>query len=785
MIVDRRQLRDELARLLALLTRQPAPRLTLTAAPPSRRDRPPPPHDRPPRSPAGSRYLETLHPKAIALGLERVARGARAHGACARAARSSPSPAPTARARRARCWRRCCARAGYRTGLYTSPHLAALQRARAHRRRARRPTPRCVAAFDAVEDARTRAATVAAHLFRVRHAGRAVAVRARAASTSLVLEVGLGGRLDAVNVVDADVAVVTSVDIDHMDYLGPTREDIGREKAGIFRAGRPAVCARARSAGAARRRTRARSARRCCAIGRDYGYVAEGTQWRYWGPGGARYGLPYPGAARRVPARATRRRRSRRSTCCATACRSRAGAIRDGLLDVELPGRFQVLPGRPDDRARRRAQPARGARAGRRRSATMGYHPRDARGVRHARRQGHRRRRRGGRGRASTAGTSRRCPVRAARAPTRCATRSRARASRRARSARSTTSRTAFAAARDDAGEADRIVVFGSFLTVAAALAATSAANRRTRRTMAERIADNRRCHRRRTEAQARRRLVGAVVLALGAAVIVPMLLEKEPKPLGDDVSVQIPPVDDGKFVNRLTGKRARTREPPPKPSRDDADAAKRSRSRAPSAPRRRRHAGRRRAASRRTTPRPCADRGAPAPKKSLADAEQRSSRREPRRAAPTRRRAAPKAEDPRRADAAAPARTEAGAPSRRAPSRSRRRKAAQRRRRRRGDAGEAEGFVVQLAAFADDKGANALAEQAEEERLRRVYRAGRDHPRHAVARARRRLRIAPRGGRRARDKLKGEGYSGIVAPAQVTVPHRRCVASTRTACRR
>ena len=64
----------------------------------------------------------------------------------------------------------------------------------------------------------------------------------RAKLAAAVLEVGLGGRLDAVNVVDADVAVVTSVDLDHMDYLGPTRADIAREKAGIFRAGRPVVC---------------------------------------------------------------------------------------------------------------------------------------------------------------------------------------------------------------------------------------------------------------------------------------------------------------------------------------------------------------------------------------------------------------------------------------------------------------------------------------------------------------------------------------------------------------
>ena len=72
---------------------------------------------------------------------------------------------------------------------------------------------------------------------------------------------------------------------------------------------------------------------------------------------------------------------------------------------------------------------------------------------------------------------------------------------------------------------------------------------------MAERIADNAEHIVDEMKRKARRRLVGAIVLALAAAIILPLLLEKEPRPLGDDVSVQIPPVDEGKFVNRLTGK--------------------------------------------------------------------------------------------------------------------------------------------------------------------------------------------------------------------------------------
>src|SRR5437016_3330796 len=75
---------------------------------------------------------------------------------------------------------------------------------------------------------------------------------------------------------------------------------------------------------------------------------------------------------------------------------------------------------------------------------------------------------------------------------------------------------------------------------------------------MAERIADNADFAVDELKRRARRRLVGAIVLALAAAVILPLLLEKDPKPLGDDVSVQIPPVDEGRFVNRLTGRESK-----------------------------------------------------------------------------------------------------------------------------------------------------------------------------------------------------------------------------------
>jgi dihydrofolate synthase/folylpolyglutamate synthase len=160
-----------------------------------------------------------------------------------------------------------------------------------------------------------------------------------------ILEVGLGGRLDAVNAFDADCALVTSVDIDHQDYLGDTREAIGYEKSGIFRPGRPAICADADPPAALIAHARETGAE-LMLIDRDFGCVTEVAQWQYWGPRGKRHGLPYPalrGAYQVANAAA-----------CLTALDSlrerlpvAAQDIRSGLLNAEIAGRFQVLPGRP------------------------------------------------------------------------------------------------------------------------------------------------------------------------------------------------------------------------------------------------------------------------------------------------------------------------------------------------------------------------------------------------------------------------------------------------------
>ena len=208
-------------------------------------------------------YIERLHPKSIALGLDRVDRVRRALGlepAC---------PIITVGGTNGKG--SVCAMleailhcAGYRTGCYTSPHLLRYNE-RVRISRAEALDEDLARAFAAVEMARGEVPLTYFEMGTL----AAMWLFAERRIEVAVLEVGLGGRLDAVNVFDADCAVVAAVDIDHVDFLGGDREKIGREKAGIFRGGRPAVCAdpappaslaTAPSAAARRARRRAQAA---------------------------------------------------------------------------------------------------------------------------------------------------------------------------------------------------------------------------------------------------------------------------------------------------------------------------------------------------------------------------------------------------------------------------------------------------------------------------------------------------------------------------------------------
>ena len=280
-------------------------------------------------------YIERQHPQAIALGVERVAEVFR------RLEVAIACPVFTVGGTNGKG--STCAMlesilqaGGYRTGLYTSPHLLRYnERVRVGGHEA--DDAALCESFAAVERARGEVpltyfeyGTLAAmHLF------------AGAGLEALVLEVGLGGRLDAVNVLDADCAVLTSVGIDHVEYLGSTREEIGREKAGIFRPGRPAVVADPDPPASV-----LAADARLLLLGRDFGYQSQDTQWAYWGPAGKRSGLAHPALRGRVQLR-----NASAALAALDSLRERLPVamqdVRRGLAEVSVPGRFQVLPGRP------------------------------------------------------------------------------------------------------------------------------------------------------------------------------------------------------------------------------------------------------------------------------------------------------------------------------------------------------------------------------------------------------------------------------------------------------
>ena len=183
-------------------------------------------------------YQLRTHPQQIAMGLERVAEVAKRLRLGRPAAQVVVVAGTNGKGSTVAFMESIARAAGLRVGAFTSPHLLRYnERIRVDGKDADDAT--LVAAFEAIEAARGEVpltyfefGTLAAlHVF------------AAAGLDLALLEVGLGGRLDAVNIVDADVAVITTVDLDHQDYLGPDRESIGAEKAGILRAGRPCVLA--------------------------------------------------------------------------------------------------------------------------------------------------------------------------------------------------------------------------------------------------------------------------------------------------------------------------------------------------------------------------------------------------------------------------------------------------------------------------------------------------------------------------------------------------------------
>jgi dihydrofolate synthase / folylpolyglutamate synthase len=181
-------------------------------------------------------YQQRIHPAGIVLGLDRV-REVAARLGLGRPARCVLTIAGTNGKGSTVAFAEAIARAaGLRVGAYTSPHLLRYNE-RIRIDGADIDDAALITAFEAIEAARDRTALTCFEFGTL----AALWLFERAGLDLAILEVGLGGRLDAVNLVDADVAVLTTVDLDHVEWLGNDREAIGREKAGVFRTGRPAV----------------------------------------------------------------------------------------------------------------------------------------------------------------------------------------------------------------------------------------------------------------------------------------------------------------------------------------------------------------------------------------------------------------------------------------------------------------------------------------------------------------------------------------------------------------
>ncbi len=283
-------------------------------------------------------WQESLHPKKIDLGLERVAAVASRLGVI------QPEPAvitvagTNGKGSSVAFLESILLAAGYRTGAYTSPHLFRYNE-RIHINGTEVDDAALCAAFAAVDEAR---GTTTLSYFEF---GTLAALQLfrQAPLDIVVLEVGLGGRLDAVNIIDPAVALVTSIAIDHCAWLGTDRESIGREKAGIFRSDRPAICSDPAPPASLEKRAREIGADWYC-LGQAYSCKQEGAGWTFRGVSSRLEALPWPSLPGRHQLDNAAGVLMALELLSGRYPVSRA-AVEQGFQSVSLPGRCQIVAG--------------------------------------------------------------------------------------------------------------------------------------------------------------------------------------------------------------------------------------------------------------------------------------------------------------------------------------------------------------------------------------------------------------------------------------------------------
>ncbi|WP_292916220.1 bifunctional tetrahydrofolate synthase/dihydrofolate synthase [Nitrosomonas sp.] len=286
-------------------------------------------------------YLESLHPSTIEMGLERVANVRSELGLIPR------FPIITVGGTNGKG--SVCAMleailqsAGYKVGCYTSPHLVRFnERIRIDGKEI--DSESLCLAFSQVEVARRDCHTPLTFFEFSTLAAMRWFIQTRV--DVAILEIGLGGRLDAVNIFDPDCAILTSIDLDHMEYLGNTREEIGFEKAAIFRQSKPAICAEIDIPDSVYQQARKIEAH-LSRFSKEFGFQSKINQWDYWGPRGWRHSLP-------VPTLRGDKQLQNASACLAALDEVNEllpvnmKDIRQGLIKAAIPGRFQVVSTQP------------------------------------------------------------------------------------------------------------------------------------------------------------------------------------------------------------------------------------------------------------------------------------------------------------------------------------------------------------------------------------------------------------------------------------------------------
>jgi dihydrofolate synthase/folylpolyglutamate synthase len=275
-------------------------------------------------------WQASLNPRSIDLGLERVGRVWSLLGAPALGAPVLTVAGTNGKGSSVAFAEAMLQAAGYRTGCFTSPHLQRYNE-RVRIDGAQATDAALCAVFARIDAARNEIPLTFFEFGTL----AALLLFADADLDAVVLEVGLGGRLDAVNIVDADVALITRIGLDHQAWLGDDLDSIAREKAGIMRPGVPAVYAADAIPAGIRE-----------VAGQDYRVVRRADAWDLLGPHRQRHALPLPGM------RGPHQVDNAAGVLVALDClgdRLALGqqAARAGLLAAKAPGRFDVRPGAP------------------------------------------------------------------------------------------------------------------------------------------------------------------------------------------------------------------------------------------------------------------------------------------------------------------------------------------------------------------------------------------------------------------------------------------------------